>query len=55
MEIWEKHEPRFFEGLRAIEETSSKKRLEKGKRKGKRQVQEFGFEMQDKEDVPTQS
>jgi hypothetical protein len=55
MEIREKHEPRFLEGLRASKETLSKKRLEKGKKKGKKQVQEFGFEMQDKKDVPIQS
>ncbi len=55
MEIWERHELKFLEGLGALKETPSKKRLEKGKRKGKRQVQELGFEMQNKEDVPTQS
>jgi hypothetical protein len=55
MEIWEKHELKFLEGLGALKETPSKKRLEKGKRKGKKQVKELGFEMQNKEDVPTQS
>jgi hypothetical protein len=55
MEIWEKHELKFLEWLGALKETPSKKRLEKAKRKGKRQVQELGFEMQNKEDVPTQS
>ncbi len=56
MEISEKYEPRFLKGLGALEkETPSKKRLERGKRRGTRQVQEFGFEMQHKEDVPTQS
>jgi len=55
MEIWEKHELKFLEGLGASKETLSKKRLEKGKKKGKRQVQEFVFEMQDKKDVPIQS
>jgi hypothetical protein len=28
--------------------------LEGGKKRGKKQVQEFGSKMQDKEDVPTQ-
>jgi hypothetical protein len=37
---------RFLEGLGVLKkETPSKKRLERGKRRGKRQVQEFGFEM----------
>jgi hypothetical protein len=36
-------------------ETPTEKRLEGGERKGKRKNQEFGLEMQDKEDVPTQS
>jgi hypothetical protein len=36
-------------------ETPTKKRLEGGKRKGKRKIQEFGSKMQDDEDVPTQS
>jgi hypothetical protein len=35
-------------------ETSSKKKLEGGKRRGKRQVQESKSKMKDKEDVPTQ-
>jgi hypothetical protein len=35
--IQEKHEPRFFQGLGALEkETPTKKRLEGGRRKGKR-------------------
>jgi hypothetical protein len=34
---------------------TTKKRLEGGKRKRKRKIQEFGLEMQDKEDVPIQS
>ncbi len=56
MEIQQKYEPKFLKGLRALEkETPSEKRLERGKRRGTRQVQEFGFEMQDKEDVPNQS
>jgi hypothetical protein len=46
MEIPEKYESIFFEGLGALEkETPNKKKLERGKRRGKRQVQEFGFEM----------
>jgi hypothetical protein len=36
-------------------ETISKKRLEGGKRRGKRQIQELGSKMQKKEDVPIQS
>jgi hypothetical protein len=56
MEISKKYEPKFLKGLGALEkETPSKKRLERGKSRGMRQVQEFGVEMQDKEDVPTQS
>jgi len=56
MEIWEKYEPRFFKGFGGLEKkTPNKKRLERGKRRGTRQVQEFGFEMQDKEHVPTHS
>jgi hypothetical protein len=55
MEIQEKHEPKIFKGLALQKETLSKKRLERGKRRGTKQVQEFGFDMQDKEDVPTQS
>ncbi len=52
----EKHEPKFLQGLRALEkETPTKKRLEGGKRKGKKKIQEFGSKMQDDEDVPTQS
>ncbi len=55
-EIQEKHELGFFQGFGALEkETSSKKRLEGGKRRGKKQVQESKSKMQDKEDVPTQS
>jgi hypothetical protein len=54
-EIWEKHELEF-QGLGALEkETPNKKRLEGGKRRGNRQVQESRLDMQDKEDVPTQS
>jgi hypothetical protein len=46
MEIQEKYKPRFLKGFRALKkETPSKKRLERGKRRGKRRVQEFGFEM----------
>jgi len=46
MEIRKKYEPKFLEGLGALEkETPSKKRLERGKRRGNRQVQKFGFEM----------
>ncbi len=53
---FEKHEPRFLQAFRTLEkETPSKKRLEWGKKRGKRQIQEFGLEMQDKEDVPIQS
>jgi hypothetical protein len=38
-EIREKHELEFFQGLGALEkETQNKKRLEGGKRRGKRQV-----------------
>jgi hypothetical protein len=38
-EIREKHESRFLQGLGALEkETPSNKRLEGGKRRGKRQV-----------------
>ncbi len=56
MEIQDKYELRFLEGFKALKkETRSKKRLERGKRRGKRRVEEFRFEMQDKEDVPTQS
>jgi hypothetical protein len=45
-EIQEKHEPRFFQGLGALEkETPRKKRLEGGKRRGKRQIQKSGSEM----------
>jgi hypothetical protein len=37
MEIQEKYESRFLEGLGALEkETPSKKKLERGKRRGKR-------------------
>ncbi len=55
MEIWEKYEPTFLEGFRALKkETPSMKRFERGKKRGKSQVQEFGFEMQDNEDVLTQ-
>ncbi len=55
-EIQEKHESRFLQGVRASEkETPTKKRLEGGKRKGKRQILESSLEMQDKEDVPIQS
>jgi len=37
MEIQEKYEPRFLEGFKALKkETPSKKKLERGKRKGKR-------------------
>ncbi len=55
-EIQEKHEPRCFQGFGALEkETPSKNKLEGGKRRGNRQVQEFRLEMQDKEDVPIQS
>jgi hypothetical protein len=46
MEIREKYEPNFFEGFTNLKkETPNKKRLERGKRRGKRQIQEFGFEM----------
>jgi hypothetical protein len=46
LEIWEKHEPEFFQGLGALEkDTPSKKRLEGGKRRGKKKIQEFGSEM----------
>jgi hypothetical protein len=38
-EIREKHESRFLQGLGALEkETLSKKKLEGGKRRGKRQI-----------------
>ncbi len=41
--IREKHELEFLQGLEALEkETPSKKRLEGGKRRGKRQVHGFG-------------
>lgn len=54
VKIWEKHQPIFLQGLVALEkETLNKKRLQGGKRRGKRQVQEFGSKMQDKENVPT--
>jgi hypothetical protein len=37
MEIQEKYEPRFLEGFKALKkETPNKKKLERGKRKGKR-------------------
>jgi hypothetical protein len=37
--IWEKHESRFFQGLGALEkETLSKKKLEGGKKRGKKQI-----------------
>jgi hypothetical protein len=46
MEIGEKYELRFFEGFKALKkEIPNKKKLERGKRRGKRQVQEFGYEM----------
>jgi len=46
MEIQEKYESRFLEGFKTLKkETPNKKKLEWGKRKGKKQVQEFGFEM----------
>jgi hypothetical protein len=46
MEIQEKYELRFLEGFKALKkETRSKKRLERGKRRGKRRVEEFRFEM----------
>ncbi len=46
MDIWEQYEPSFFKGLGALEkETPNQKRLERGKRRGTKQVQEFGFEM----------
>jgi hypothetical protein len=55
-EIQEKHEPRFLQGLGTLEkEMVSKKRLEGGKRKGKRQIQEYKSKIQDKENVPIQS
>ncbi len=55
-EIRKKHELGFLRGLGALKkETPIKKRLEGGKRRGKKQVQESGSKMQDKEDVPTQS
>lgn len=55
-EIWEKYEFEFLQGLGALEkETPTKKRMEGGKRKGKRQILESASEMQNKEDVPTKS
>ncbi len=55
-EIQEKHEPRFFQGVGALEkETATKKRLEAVRQKGKIQILESTLEMQDKEDVPIQS
>jgi hypothetical protein len=48
--IQEKHETKFLQGLGALEkETPSKKKLKGGKRRGKRQIQGFGSNMQDKE------
>ncbi len=45
-ETREKHEPRFLQGVGALEkETPTKKRLEGGKRKGKRKIQESRSEM----------
>jgi hypothetical protein len=44
--IREKHEPRFLQGVGALEkETPTKKRLERGQRKGKRKIQESRSEM----------
>ncbi len=45
-EIWEKYEPTFLQGLGALEKgTPTKKKMEGGMRKGKRQMLESTSEM----------
>jgi hypothetical protein len=54
-EIRKKHELKFLKGIKILKDTPTNKRLEGGRRNGKKLILEFTSKMQDKEDVPTQS